>query len=48
MRSTATLQQVEQVTGTVDGADPEQVTGREAGLLLGGQSLIVAWSSIRS
>ena len=31
------LQQVEQVTGTVGGADPEQVTGREAGLLLGGQ-----------
>jgi hypothetical protein len=31
------LQQVEQVMSTVDGAGPKQVTGREAGLLLGGQ-----------
>jgi hypothetical protein len=31
------LQQVEQVMSTVDGAGPKEVTGREAGLLLGRQ-----------
>jgi hypothetical protein len=31
------LQQVEQVMGTVDGAGAKQVMGREAGLLLGRQ-----------